>query len=282
MCPTHVLWRHGREPCTGRECFRCRSHYGRPPQLWRSTGMLERARSMTWTRSSRSASSVATSIASSDSRATWRCCRRSCSTRMRKRSTTCGQPTSAAVFLLRRPARAHQGARRRRAGVPQADAPADLLIAGAGSHERRSERLPVNRPASDFSATRPERLAPLYRHAVAHIAPSVCFETFGNTLVEVVPPAHPGRRATTLGHSPRSSRHAGAGELFDNARASDVSLDRFASDRAYRDRLGAAGRCAYEATWSEEAIVPRYLDIVERTIARRFPTTPAAPAVAVT
>ena len=23
VCPTHVLWRHKREPCDGRECFRC-------------------------------------------------------------------------------------------------------------------------------------------------------------------------------------------------------------------------------------------------------------------
>jgi len=58
-------------------------------------------------------------------------------------------------------------------------------------------------------------------------------------------------------------------------------LRRFASDRAYRDRLGAAGRTAYEATWSEEAIVPRYLDIVERTMAgRRAPALPTAPVVA--
>ena len=42
VCPTHVLWRHGRELCTGRQCFRCQVHYRRPPQLWRWTGLLER------------------------------------------------------------------------------------------------------------------------------------------------------------------------------------------------------------------------------------------------
>ena len=42
VCPSHVLWRHGREVCTGRECFRCTLHHGRPPQLWRYTGYLER------------------------------------------------------------------------------------------------------------------------------------------------------------------------------------------------------------------------------------------------
>ena len=42
VCPTHVLWRHRVEPCTGRECVRCQLRYGRPPQLWRHTGLLER------------------------------------------------------------------------------------------------------------------------------------------------------------------------------------------------------------------------------------------------
>ena len=38
VCPSHVLWRHNREPCTGRECLRCVLEYRRPPQLWRHTG----------------------------------------------------------------------------------------------------------------------------------------------------------------------------------------------------------------------------------------------------
>ena len=38
VCPTHVLWRHNREPCTARECLRCVLHFRRPPQLWRYTG----------------------------------------------------------------------------------------------------------------------------------------------------------------------------------------------------------------------------------------------------
>src|SRR2546422_454835 len=42
VCPTHVLWRHRREVCTGRECVKCSLVYRRPPQLWRYTGALER------------------------------------------------------------------------------------------------------------------------------------------------------------------------------------------------------------------------------------------------
>ena len=42
VCPTHALWRHNREPCTGRQCLRCSMAYRRPPQLWRYTGRLDR------------------------------------------------------------------------------------------------------------------------------------------------------------------------------------------------------------------------------------------------
>src|SRR5690606_23551888 len=42
VCPSHVLWRHNRELCTGRECLKCELTYHRPPQLWRRTGYLER------------------------------------------------------------------------------------------------------------------------------------------------------------------------------------------------------------------------------------------------
>src|SRR4051812_18506200 len=42
VCPTHVLWRYRAEPCPARQCTRCQISYGRPPQLWRHTGLLER------------------------------------------------------------------------------------------------------------------------------------------------------------------------------------------------------------------------------------------------
>ncbi len=42
LCPTHGLFRYGKEVCTARTCWRCTASYGRPPQLWRSTSLLRR------------------------------------------------------------------------------------------------------------------------------------------------------------------------------------------------------------------------------------------------
>jgi glycosyltransferase involved in cell wall biosynthesis len=281
ICPTHVLWRHGRERCTGRECFRCTLNYGRPPQLWRSTGLLER-----------SLEDVDTFIALSDF--------------SRAKHHEFGFPRemevlppivfdadaeaidAPAVSPHPRPYFFYAGRLERIKGLDdvlplfrEADAPGDLLIAGTGSHESALRAIAGGSPRIHFLGhLPPERLAPLYRYAITHVAPSVCFETFGNTLVEAFRQRTP-VIARNIGPFPEIVAQAGAGELFDDADGLRTSLRRFASDRAYRDRLGAAGRTAYEATWSEEAIVPRYLDIVERTMARRrAPATPAARVVA--
>ncbi len=40
VCESHILWRHNREPCTGRECLRCVLRAKRPPQAWRATSLI--------------------------------------------------------------------------------------------------------------------------------------------------------------------------------------------------------------------------------------------------
>jgi glycosyltransferase involved in cell wall biosynthesis len=43
LCPTHVLFRYGREPCERPTCLRCTVQHRRPPQMWRYGSLLERA-----------------------------------------------------------------------------------------------------------------------------------------------------------------------------------------------------------------------------------------------
>jgi glycosyltransferase involved in cell wall biosynthesis len=42
VCPTHMLYRFGREICTRRTCVRCTVRAGRPPQPWRYGSAVER------------------------------------------------------------------------------------------------------------------------------------------------------------------------------------------------------------------------------------------------
>ena len=43
ICPTHLLFRFNRAPCTQRHCFTCGLMYKRPPQWWRQSGMMQSA-----------------------------------------------------------------------------------------------------------------------------------------------------------------------------------------------------------------------------------------------
>lgn len=43
VCPTHVLWQDNRRLCVEPHCLTCTLRHGRPPQLWRGTGLLKRS-----------------------------------------------------------------------------------------------------------------------------------------------------------------------------------------------------------------------------------------------
>lgn len=41
VCPMHLLWKYTGAVCEKPQCFTCSLHYGRPPQLWRHTSLME-------------------------------------------------------------------------------------------------------------------------------------------------------------------------------------------------------------------------------------------------
>ncbi len=42
ICPMHLLWKYGQKACDGPNCIRCSLLGGRPPQVWRMTGAIDR------------------------------------------------------------------------------------------------------------------------------------------------------------------------------------------------------------------------------------------------
>ena len=276
VCPTHVLWRHGREPCPARECLRCTLRHRRPPQLWRHSAFFDRQ-----------LKHVDTFIALSEF--------------SRDKHREFGFPHAMEVL----PPLVSDGAVVRGDDEPPlaapyflcvgrleeikgihtvvplfvADPPADLVIAGAGSQEPALRRLANGSPHIHFIGQRsPEALCRYYRHARAHIAASICFETFGNTVVESLQQATP-VIARRLGPFPELIDASGGGMLFTDAGEMRAAVERLSRDDDLRARMGAAGKRAFEARWSERAVLPRYLDIVDRARAsRRAPSalTPVA------
>lgn len=271
VCPTHVLWRHGRERCNERQCLRCVLRHRRPPQLWRYTGLLERE-----------LRHVDAFIAMSEF--------------SRRKHAEFGFPREMEVvpyFLPDSPATPSEpteeglGAGAEESPHPRPyflfvgrlekikglddviplfrrDRRADLLIAGDGEYAATLQAAAAGAPNIRFLGhVHPDALGRYYRHARALIVPSVCYETFGIILIEAFRQGVP-VIARRLGPFPEIVERAGAGDLFETEEELKVAMDGFLFDDGRRARLGEAGRRAFAAHWSESAVIPRYLDVVAR------------------
>jgi len=261
VCPTHVLWRHGRELCTGRECIKCQLVHKRPPQLWRHTGLLERE-----------LRHVDAIIAMSEF--------------SRAKHREFGFPREMEVvnyFLPERAGAAPAGENphprpyflfvgrlERIKGLDDviplfAQYPdADLLVAGDGEHAAELKRIGAGLERVRFlGRIDPALLDRYYRHAQALIVPSVCFETFGIIIIEAFRQGTP-VLARRIGPFPEIIERAGGGFLFGNNEELVGAMRRIQADPGLRARLAQEAAQAFREHWSEDAIIPRYLAVVER------------------
>jgi glycosyltransferase involved in cell wall biosynthesis len=268
VCPSHVLWRHDREPCDEQQCLRCVLRHRRPPQLWRYTGLLERH-----------LDEVDVFVAKSEF--------------SRRKHREFGFPRDMEVlpyFLPERP-----NARTPDQGPSPHDRPyflfvgrlerikglddiipvferyedADLLIAGAGGHEETLRAIADGNPRVRFlGRVNPDDLDDLYRHAQALIVPSNCYETFGIIVIEAFRQGTP-VVARRIGPLPELVERADAGELFESPDEMAAALRRIQRDPEARSQQGANARAAFSQYWTEAAVIPRYLQLLAEAAQRR-------------
>jgi glycosyltransferase involved in cell wall biosynthesis len=272
VCESHTLWRHGRELCDLRECTRCVLSYRRPPQLWRRTGMIERygAHVDAW-------------IAMSEfSREKHREFEFPFPMEVlpyflpeREAGDAAHRPESPAPGAPARPYFLFVGRLERIKGLQEViplfrELPgADLWIAGAGDYAPELQRLASGMPNVRFLGRIPEaELARAYRHALALIVPSLCFETFGIILIEAFQNGIP-VIARRLGPFPEIVESSGGGELFADAGELTAALRRMLAEPAHRAALAERGARAFRERWSESAVLPRYLGIARRAALAR-------------
>jgi len=267
VCPSHVLWRHARELCDGRECLRCVLNHGRPPQLWRSTGLL-----------ARESRHVDAFIAMSEF------------SRDKHREFGFERPMEVVNYFLPDPEPAAAATPASAAGDSPHPRPyflfvgrlekikglddviplfrdfagADLLIAGDGEYGARLRELAGGDPRVRFLGRVPvDDLARYYRNATALIVPSICFETFGIILIEAFRSRTP-VIARHIGPFPEIVARARSGELFRTKEELQAAMQRMLQDPEARSRAVARGYDAYVEHWSESAVIPRYLDVIAR------------------
>ncbi len=272
VCPTHVLWRHNREPCTGRECLRCLVHHRRPPQLWRLGGKLQRCLGHVDALISPSAFSA------------------------RKHGEFgLERPFEVIPYFLPDPESPDEGLAPAAPGgegdgrpyflfvgrleklkglqdlLPHFRGPGEteLLVAGSGSYEAELRRTIGDSSRIRFLGFRgASELRALYRGALGVVVPSLCYETFGIVILEAFREGTP-VIARDLGPFTEIVQVSGGGLLFRSDEELAAGLSRLVGEPGLGRRLGAAGRRALESRWVEKATTPRYLDLVRRVAERR-------------
>lgn len=270
VCPTHVLWRHNKEPCPARQCVRCQLVYRRPPQLWRMTGLLER-----------NLPHVSAFIAVSEF--------------SRRKHKEFGFPRDMVVLpgIAAEPADDARVPQRDNASVTgrpyflfvgrlerlkglqdvipvfRTYQDADLLVIGEGSYRPELEALAAGIPGVRFLGQMDQTEIPeYYAGAVATLVPSATFESFGIVVVESFAHRTP-VIARDLGALPELIGQSRGGALFSTPAGLVQAMHRIQHDVEFRAECALNGYTAFRERWSEAAVIPRYLEIVRQQIAGR-------------
>ena len=305
VCPTHVLWRHNREACTGRECLRCVLAYGRPPQLWRYTHKLEREIQhidafIALSEFSRAkhhefgfqrdmevipgflpnpvAGLVSTGAGLVSTGADGVTPEANHSARAGPRHSDAAQviePIEGDRPIHPRPYFFFAGRLERIKGLDDVIPvfehyrDADLVIAGDGSHRAELERIAGSNPRVRFLGMVTSDLVDRYNaEAIASIVPSAGFETFGFVIIEAFRRGTP-VVARRIGPFPELVESCGGGELFSTPGELVAALTRMQQEPAHRAQLARAAYEGFLSNWTESAVLPRYFGLLERIAVSR-------------
>ncbi len=255
VCPTHVLWRHGRELCDDRQCLRCVVNHKRPPQLWRYTGALDRR-----------LDEMDLIVAKSEF------------SRQKHREFGLRQDMTVLPYFLPdldlasvpapashgRPYFLFVGRLEKIKGLqdvfPAFDRypDADLLILGDGDYADTLKAQAAGNPRIRFLGRKsPDELTAYYRGALGLIVPSVCYETFGIILIESFRLGTP-VIARRLGPFPEIVETAGGGALFTTEDDLLSAMRALQADPAARAAQSAAARAAFDERWREDRVMAAY------------------------
>jgi len=265
VCPMSVLFRYDGVACEEKKCLRCTLAYHRPPQWWRYTNMLQDA-----------VRHVDMFIHPS----------RFC---MEKHGALGLQDKATLLRYFRPRARMDDAPR-----VPQHKpyflfagrlellkgihtviplfrdyARARLVIAGEGSQSEDLKELAAASPNIEFKGwLDPSALAALYRNATALIVPSLCFEAGPLVVLEAMQHRTPivGR---SIGAIPEIVEEYGNGIVYTDNQSFCAALDVLLDNPARRDEMGERGYAAYEESYTPEAHLSRYLNIIQEVVERK-------------
>lgn len=275
ICPTHVLWKFNRQPCDKPECLRCAIAAKRPPQLWRYTGMLERAsehvdrfvspsRFTAQMHAERGFPQPVGHLPYFTERAD------------RDWQDPGPRPQERPYFLFVGRLEAIKGLQTLIEAWEQIT-DCDLLVAGSGGYEASLRAQAITNPRIKFLGPRPQReLGALYKHALACLVPSITYETFGIIIIEAFARKTP-VIARDLGALPEVVHDSGGGFVYQTNEELISAIRRLAASPSLRAELGELGYQAFTRWWSKEAHLKLYFDLLRQTALDKFGYLPWKP-----
>jgi glycosyltransferase involved in cell wall biosynthesis len=276
VCPMHVLWKFNREVCKTKSCLSCQVAGGRPPQLWRYTGMMERMLKNVDCFLSPSRFTLNKHIEMGLD-IPIRQMPYFLPTSENRHSPNAGSSSvsSADTSSNRRPFFLFVGRLEFIKGLQniipvfKAQDEYDLLIAGDGNYRSELEKLSGDDPRIKFLGRQSQdQLQGFYESAIAVIVPSICYETFGIIVIEAFSRKTP-VIVNDLGALPEVVEDSDGGFVYSNNDQLLDAMNTLGRDRVLRDRLGANGFSAYMKYWNEDAHLDRYLGLVNELIDKR-------------
>lgn len=265
VCPMSVLWKDRNRVCDKPTCLSCTIKSHRPPQWWRRSSLLERC-----------AEQVDAFLAPS----------RFCSNMHRERGFT--RPLEVLNYFLPRapeltpsasphprPYYLFVGRLEKYKGLqdllPAFEGPGDydLLVVGSGGYEPQLRAQAEGMERVRFAGwVSQDDIGPYYKHALAVCAPSVTYETFGLVVIESYARRTP-VIARRLGPLPEVIEDGRGGLVFSDQRELRAHLDLLARDEELRERLGRQGFESFEAKWTPDPHIDRYMAIIDRVKSAR-------------
>lgn len=271
VCPTHVLFRFDGKACFEKSCLRCTLQYKRPPQLWRSTGLVQDClRSL-------DRLLLQSRFAIERHRAEGIDAPMQLLPGFVPVPAVDPAPSSGEPYFL------FVGRLEELKGLQDLfpmlrEFPAARLrIAGTGTYEQDLRTMAAGLPNVEFVGhVHPSRVADLYRGALAVLVPSLCFEVFPLAVVEAMAFGVP-VIARRIGAVTELIDDSGGGLLFDTPMECRTAMERLLAAPALRSELGTRGRAMAIERWTEDVHLTNYLALIgelmqKRTAALLVPT----------
>lgn len=259
LCPTHVLFREGREACREARCFQCQLSYRRPPQWWRYSFLLQK-------------SLKHLDAILCPSRFTLEQHRRlgqDLPLYLAPNFVAEEVPLETEPPLPDRPYFLYVGRLEKIKGLQtilpifREEVELEIRIAGQGNYEASLQRMCQGSANIHFLGRLPRAsLQSLYRGALATLIPSINYEVCPLVAQEAQSQGCP-VIVPDLGALPETVE-GGGGLVYHDAQSLRTALWRLRKHADLRARLSEAARSTWQRQWTRRAHLDRYFAVIEK------------------